>query len=110
MKLPLLVAALTTGLALSTAAAAHPGGPGHRHYAAVHTPKVAVSPIPRLARPAKPYCAVYGCSGSATADGPQGNTVTWSGSANCDDGICTRSGSATGPNGGTATFEGSISQ
>ncbi len=110
MRLPLIFAALASGLALSTAATAHPGGPGHRHAAIVPAPNVVVTPAPRLVRPATPYCATYGCSGSVTTTGPQGNTVTRSGSASCADGICLRSGSVTGPNGETATVDRSISR
>jgi len=35
--------------------------------------------------------------------GPQGQTATRSGTANCADGTCTRTGTATGPQGRTAT-------
>lgn len=109
MRIYLTVATLIGGLALSTAATAHPGAPGHRHGAVVPAPKV-VTPAPRGVRPATPYCATYGCSGAVTTTGPQGNTVTRSGSASCADGTCMRSGSVTGPNGETATFDRSISR
>ena len=39
----------------------------------------------------------------STVTGPQGQTMTRSGSASCADGSCTRSGSVTGPQGQTAT-------
>ena len=110
MKLPLVFAALTGGLALSTAATAGHGVPGHRHAVVVRVPHGAVTPAPRVVRPAAPYCATYGCSGSVTATGPQGNTVTRSGSASCVNGTCTRSRTVTGPQGETATFDRSISR
>ncbi len=110
MKRTHLVATLMAGLILGTAATAHPGLPGHRHVAVVPAPYVVVTPAPRVVRPATPYCALYGCSGSVTTTGPQGNTVTTSGSASCADGACKRSGSVTGPNGETATFDRSISR
>jgi hypothetical protein len=96
------------GLALGTAANAHPGGPGHRHVAVAPVPHVA--PAPRIVRPGTASCATYGCAGSVTATGPQGNTYSRSGSASCGDGTCTRSRSVTGPNGDTATFNRSLSR
>jgi hypothetical protein len=110
MKLSLVVTVLASGLTLSTAATAHPGAPGHRHVVVVPAPHVVVIPAPRAVRPAAPYCAVYGCSGSVTTTGPRGNTLTRSGSASCADGTCTRSRSVTGPQGETATFNRSISR
>jgi len=110
MKLSLVVAAFASGMALSTAATAHPAAPGHRHVVVVPAPHVVFTPAPRVARPAAPHCAAYGCSGSVTTTGPQGNTVTRSGSASCADGTCTRSRSVTGPQGETATLNRSISR
>ncbi|MEL7106194.1 MAG: hypothetical protein AAGM21_09760 [Pseudomonadota bacterium] len=110
MKRTLIVATFMGGLTMGTAATAHPGGPGHRHFAVAPTPHTLVTPAPRAVRPASPYCATYGCSGSVTKTGPQENTVTGSGSASCTDGTCTRLGSVTGPNGETATFDRSISR
>ena len=110
MKRTLVAATVICGLTLSTAATAHPGAPGHRHVVAVPAPHVVVTPAPRAVRPAAPYCATYGCSGSVATTGPQGNTVTRSGSASCSGGACTRSGSVTGPQGETATFNRSISR
>ena len=110
MKRILVTATLMGGLTLSTAATAHPGAPGHRHVAVVPSPHVVVTPALRVVRPAAPYCATYGCSGSATTTGPQSNTVARSGSASCADGTCTRSRSLTGPQGETATFSRSISR
>ena len=110
MKRTLIVATLMGGLTLGTAATAHPLFPGHRHVVVVPVPHVVVTPAPRVVRPATPYCATYGCSGSVTTTGPQGNTVTRSGNASCADGTCTRSLSVTGPNGETATFGRSISR
>ncbi|MEL7115976.1 MAG: hypothetical protein AAGP08_10355 [Pseudomonadota bacterium] len=108
MKLPLAIAMLMGGLALGTAANAHPGGPGHRHVAVVPVPHVA--PAPRIVRPGAAYCATYGCAGSVTTTGPQGNSITRSGNAACADGTCTRSRSITGPYGETATFKRSLSR
>lgn len=108
MKLPLPLVTLMGGLALGTAANAHPGGPGHRHAAVAPVPHAV--PAPRNVRPGTAYCATYDCSGSATTTGPQGNTITRSGSASCADGTCTRSRSVTGPNGDTATFNQSLSR
>jgi len=45
-----------------------------------------------------------------TVTGPQGQTATRSGSANCADGSCTRSGSVTGPQGQTSTRNRTISR
>lgn len=111
MKRILVTAAtLMGGLTLSTPATAHPGAPGHRHVVVVPAPHVVVTPAPRVVRPTAPYCATNGCSGSVTTTGPQGNTVTRSGSASCTDGTCTRSRSVTGPQGETATFNRLISR
>ena len=110
MKLPLVVAALASSLALSTAATAGPGVPGHRHVVVVQAPYVVVTPAPRVVRPAARYCAIYGCSGSVTTTGPQGNTVTRSGNASCADGACTRARSVTGPQGETVTVNRSTSR
>ena len=111
MKRILVTAAtLMGGLTLSTAATAHPGAPGHRHVVVVPAPHAVVTPAPRVVRPTAPYCAANGCSGSVTTTGPQGNTVTRSGSSSCANGACTRSGSVTGPQGETATFNRSISR
>ena len=66
-------------------------------YVAAPPPSVVVLPAPRLVRPVAPYCGIHGCSGSVTATGPYGNTVTRSGSAYCEDGVCTRSATITGP-------------
>ena len=110
MRLSLTIATLIGGLALSTAAVARPGLPGHRHVAVVPAPHVVVTPAPRFLQPAAPYCATYGCSGTVTGTGPQGNTVTRSGSAFCTDDSCTRSGTLTGPLGDTLTFDRSISR
>jgi hypothetical protein len=85
--------AVTCGLTSATAALAHPGWVGHRHY---------VAPAP--------YCAAYGCSAEATITGPAGQTATRSGSASCADGTCSRSGTVTGPNGDSVTFNRSISR
>lgn len=105
---------LSAGAALSTAAHAHPGAPGHRHVAVVHAPIVVVPRAPRYAiapaRRAAPYCATYGCSGSVTHTGPQGNTVTRSGETSCADGTCTRTRSIDGPDGGGGTFTRTISR
>ncbi|MEL6225511.1 MAG: hypothetical protein AAFR01_00645 [Pseudomonadota bacterium] len=110
MKRTLVIATLMGGLTLGTAATAHSGAPGHRHVVVVPAPHVVVTPAPRAARPAAPYCATYGCSGSVTTTGPQGNSVTRSGSASCADGTCTHSRSVTGPQGETATFNRLISR
>lgn len=109
MKPPIVIAFLLFGLAVGSAATAHPSASGHR-YVIVSAPKVVVTPAPLITRPAAPYCATNGCSGSVATTGPQGNTVTRSGSASCADGACTRSDSVTGPNGETASFERSISR
>lgn len=45
-----------------------------------------------------------------TVTGPQGQTATRSGSANCADASCTRSGSVTGPQGQTATRNRTVSR
>jgi hypothetical protein len=108
VKLPLFVAMLMGGLALGTAATAHPGAPGHRHVVVAQGKYVA--PAPRIVRPGAAYCATYGCAGSTTTTGPQGNTINRSGSASCADGTCTRTHSVTGPNGETATFKRSLSR
>ncbi len=42
--------------------------------------------------------------------GPQGQTATRSGTANCADASCTRTGTATGPQGRTATRERTVTQ
>lgn len=110
MKRTLIVTTFMGGLTLGTAATAYPGFPGHRHVAIVPAPHFIITPAPPVVRPAVPYCATYGCSGSVTSTGPQGNTVTRSGNASCADGTCSRSGSLTGPNGETATFDRSISR
>lgn len=110
MKRILLIASLIGGLTLGTTATAHPGGPGHRHVAVVTAPHVIVTLAPRVVRPTTPYCAAYGCAGSVATTGPQGNTVTKSGSASCAEGTCTRLRSVTGPNGETATFNRTISR
>lgn len=47
--------------------------------------------------------AAFALDGSSTITGPQGQTATRSGSANCADASCTRSGSVTGPQGQTTT-------
>ncbi len=46
----------------------------------------------------------------STVTGPQGQTATRSGSANCADGSCTRSGSVTGPQGQTGTRNRTVSR
>lgn len=45
----------------------------------------------------------FALDGNSTVTGPQGQTATRSGSANCADASCTRTGSVTGPQGKTST-------
>lgn len=47
--------------------------------------------------------AAFAWEAQRNVTGPQGQTATRSGSANCADGTCTRTGTATGPQGRTAT-------
>ncbi|MEO1536251.1 MAG: hypothetical protein AAFR73_00845 [Pseudomonadota bacterium] len=109
MRPTLIIAAAICGITLSTTANAHPGIPGHRHTAAAPAPHVVGTHKHRIFRPGA-RCAVEGCEGSVTSTGPQGNTVTKSGSAYCLDGTCESSRSVTGPNGETRTLERSISR
>ena len=52
----------------------------------------------------------FALDGQSTVTGPQGQTATRSGSADCADGSCTRSGTVTGPQGQTGTRNRSVTR
>lgn len=55
-------------------------------------------------------CSGGSCSASRTTTGPYGNSVSRSGSGSCSDGTCSGSRTTTGPNGNSVTRSGSVSR